>query len=338
MLSSANRRALSASPSSFAAESSRASRLPRVRKVGLRPELHRVGLRRRPGGALRAAERLGLVVVASVERARQGRRRAGPELVGALQDPWLGARVFREDRRRRRHPDAGGGERPIGVGDIGAVAGAVGLHRGGDLLAERDAFALRRAVGDGLARGRISLVDDGFLVGIELDQDLASRRRGRGLGRGARGDRKVREVARIAALHRVDCVGHRDMHHGQGARRRIAADVGGLHHRDRGLVPVGDDVGLRGAGGCGDGIPSAAAKRFMTLSLMREVAKRRSAASRPERPVAENVHRQSTPHLRSRRGNPPSASSLGASLPFKPEASNGGWNVPLSMLPANSLR
>ena len=68
---------------------------------------------------------------------------------------------------------------------------------------------------------------------------------GRGrLGRRAGHGGNRHDIARVPALHRIDRVGHRDMHHGQGARPRIARDARNLHDFDRGLVPVGDGIGV----------------------------------------------------------------------------------------------
>ena len=100
---------------------------------------------------------------------------------------------------------------------MGAVGRAIGLDRGGDLLAQCDAFALGRTVGNALERRRVRLFDDGLLIGIELEQDLraaaaaAASADAAGAGNGS-------HVARVPTLHRVDRVGHRDVHHRQGAR------------------------------------------------------------------------------------------------------------------------
>src|SRR5262249_37773175 len=62
-------------------------RLPGGAEIDVVPELRRLGLFRSTRRALGAAEGLHLVVVAGPLRARQCRRRAGPELVGALEAP-----------------------------------------------------------------------------------------------------------------------------------------------------------------------------------------------------------------------------------------------------------
>src|SRR5215475_2029050 len=69
-------------------------RLPRGTEIDVVPELRRLGLLRSTRGAVGAPEALHLVVVAGPLRARQCRRRAGPELVGALDHPWLRARIL----------------------------------------------------------------------------------------------------------------------------------------------------------------------------------------------------------------------------------------------------
>ena len=50
----------------------------------------------------------------------------------------------------------------------------------------------------------------------------------------------------VTVLHRIDRIGHRDMHHRQIAQPRIVADVLGRHHGIGSHVPVSDDIGARG--------------------------------------------------------------------------------------------
>ena len=183
-----------------------------------------LGLLGRSRCALGAARALGLVVVAGVKRTGQVRGRAGPELVGALQHPRLCLGVLREERRRRRHPDAGAGERAIGVRSVGAVGRAIACTAAATCSPSAMPSLFARTLGNGLDRGRVRLLDDGFLVGIELDQDVPGRR-GRGRLRRCAGLRDGASVARVAALHRIDRVAHRDMHHRQRARPRIARDI-----------------------------------------------------------------------------------------------------------------
>ena len=220
--------------------------LPCGAEIGIAPERHRVGLIRGPCGAYGAAQRLHLIVVADISRARQLRRWLGPELVGLRDDPWFCARVLLEERRRGRHVDARAGGRPVGVRRVGAVIGAVGHDGSGHLLAKRNALAQGRPFGDALQRRHVGRLYFLFLFRVELNQDLPCRGRRRRLGRRARHERYCRDDARVAGLHRIDRVGHCDMHHGQVARARIVADVLSCHDRVRGHVPVGDDIGACG--------------------------------------------------------------------------------------------
>ncbi len=219
--------------------------LPRLREISRGPELHRLGLFGRARRALGAAKRPGLAVVARVDRARERRRRAGAELVGTLHHPGLRARVLLERRRGRRDPDARRRDRPVGVRHAGAVVGPVGLDRGRDSLAERDALDLRGAVGHRFQRGRDGLVDHGLLSRIQPEQDAMRGRRGGRFGRGLGHGGHRSDIARIAALDSIHCVGHRDVHHGEAARCRIGGDTRGTHDIQGGLVPIGDDVGAR---------------------------------------------------------------------------------------------
>ena len=113
MLSSANSRAFSAEPNPFAAESWRAASC-QAGGMLLRPELHSVGLFRRPRGSSHRRRSSSRCSRAHRSRWSAGRR-ARPELVGALQNPRLGLGVLREDRGSGRDPDAGRRDRPIGV-------------------------------------------------------------------------------------------------------------------------------------------------------------------------------------------------------------------------------
>ena len=135
--------------------------------------------------------------------------------------------------------------RAVGVGSVGAVVGAVGLDRGGHLHTQLDAFGLGGPVWDRLQRCRVGLFDLGFLLRVDLGEDLPRGRRGRGFCGCAWCGRKRRDHAGVAILHRVDRVGHGDMHHGQGAQFGIVADV--VSHQVIGdHVPISDDIGARG--------------------------------------------------------------------------------------------
>jgi hypothetical protein len=103
--------------------------------------------------------------------------------------------------------------RAVCVGSVGAVGGAVGLDRVGHLHTQLDAFAPGRLVRDRLERCLVGFLDLGFLVRVDLGEDLPRRRRGRSVGRRAWGGRQRRDHAGVVILHRVDRVGHGDMHH-----------------------------------------------------------------------------------------------------------------------------
>src|SRR5262245_12533107 len=108
--------------------------LPGGAEIDVFPKCHRLRLLRSTRRAPGAAEALHLVVVACPLRARQCRRRAGAELVGAFEHPWLRARMLLPQRQRRRDVGPRGGVRPVGVGGAGAVGSAIGLDRLGHLL------------------------------------------------------------------------------------------------------------------------------------------------------------------------------------------------------------
>ena len=84
--------------------------------------------------------------------------------------------VWLEQWRRRRYPDTGTGEWPVGVWDVGVTGRTVRLDRTSDLFTQRDAFALRGTFGDGLERCHVRLIDHGFLVRIKLGEDVPRRR------------------------------------------------------------------------------------------------------------------------------------------------------------------
>ena len=135
--------------------------------------------------------------------------------------------------------------RAVGFGRVGAVVGAVGLDRLGHLHSELDAFGLGGPVRDRLERCRVGLFDLGFLLRVDLGEDLPRGGRGRRLSRCARRKRNGRDDARVTILHRIDRVRHGDMHHRQGAQFGIVADVVG-HQGIGEHVPISDDIGARG--------------------------------------------------------------------------------------------
>src|SRR5262245_40832769 len=156
--------------------------LPPRDEVQLAPGLDRCRLLRRPLGALGAAHVLGLVVVTSIERALEIGRWRRPHLVRALHDPRLGAGIFGEQRRRRGNPDAGRGDRPVGIGRRRTIRGAFGEDRRRALFTERNAVLLRGAVRNVLGRRLERLVDQRLLGRHLLQEDGARRSGGGGLG------------------------------------------------------------------------------------------------------------------------------------------------------------
>src|SRR5262249_17495082 len=120
-------------------------------------------------------------------------------------------------------------DRVVVRGGAGAVAGAGGEDRGGDVLADGDAPVLGVAVGDageGVGQGAI---EHRLLARVELCEGVGGRRGDGGVEGGALGVGGGGEVGRVLAVDGVDGVEDGGMNDGQGAGvAGGAALVGGV--------------------------------------------------------------------------------------------------------------
>ncbi len=86
-----------------------------------------------------------------------------------------------------------------------------------------------------------------------------------------RSQRLRHDKARVAILHGIDSVGHRNMHHRERAGLHATGGVDRLRQLQRGSVPIGHDIGTGAAAVIANNIPNATkAKRFMIVSQIDE--------------------------------------------------------------------
>jgi hypothetical protein len=114
-----------------------------------------------------------------------------------------------------------------------------------DLFAEGNPGGSRWALRNFLKRCRVGFLDFRFLPGVLPHQNITRSRNCRGLGRSVQISLKSRGEARVAVLDCVDRVGHGHVHDRHAASPGIASDIDRFHDVDRGLVPIGDDVGVK---------------------------------------------------------------------------------------------
>src|SRR5262249_8375893 len=177
------------------------------------PEAGSLSLLGRSLRALLCAIVLDLIEICRPLVAFQGNRGAWSELRSVVDCERFDLWPHGAAHDRRRHIDARCGPRPVIIGRLRAAFRPGDEDGCRDSLAERDAVRLRRVMGD-----RDKIVGEGdFPVMRRLCVDRRqhrSRRRCRGrFLRGAGVGRQLHQIRPIAALDRVDCVGHRGMHH-----------------------------------------------------------------------------------------------------------------------------
>src|SRR5439155_494939 len=152
----------------------------------LHPEQSRFSLIGRPRAAVEGTETFHLIVVPRVFVARQRRWTLRPELRTALQGKRRDVAPRDEQRSGVGLINAWAGSQSVWERDGGAVRTAQRENHGANGFANRNAFRLGSAIGDGCQRQRVGRIEISLAARIQVEQHRMRRRSGGGLRRGGR--------------------------------------------------------------------------------------------------------------------------------------------------------